>query len=201
MAKFPFLPETVSCSVSTSCTTVRDGGPWRAISSRSFNQHGRKIGIQGQIRSHHPHAAGVAKGRLRTRRQCGLRAPRRAQARIREGRYAQRSRSRAGQRAIELGSPIVDTPASDRRSTRTVARTPLRQRNVGAARRHRRCGRARTTPMAATARTSLTRGSPRHGSRPRASCAEIALACSSRGSRANRSSDALAAAQASALPM
>ena len=45
------------------------------------------------------------------------------------------------------------------------------------------------------------RGMSRHGARPSASAAEIRLTCSSRGSRSNRSSEALAAAQASALAM
>jgi hypothetical protein len=49
-------------------------------------------------------------------------------------------------------------------------------------------------------RTSRTPRSLRHARKPSSSCASIATACFNRGSLSNRSSDALAAAQASGLP-
>ncbi len=58
-----------------------------------------------------------------------------------------------------------------------------------------------TTPMAPLTRTSFTPGKSRQGASSRASCRSIAATCARRGSRSNRSSEALAAAQASALPM
>src|SRR5665213_3659783 len=55
--------------------------------------------------------------------------------------------------------------------------------------------------MAPLTRTSLTPGRARQVSNSRASWRSIAATCSRRGSRSNRSSEALAAAQASGLPM
>ena len=58
-----------------------------------------------------------------------------------------------------------------------------------------------TTPIAPSTRTSFTPGWPRHGSSPAASACEMAATWARRGSCSNRSSEALAAAQASGLAM